>query len=359
MKRRHMITALLLAVACLLPLTGCEKDPLYYRYDYNLTKYITPGEYKGLSAVWQDAVIQEEDILRTIDATRDYYGEYVKVDRAAKVGDTVAFSCTVTLDGQELVEYNEEKGELMLGFDIYGEAFDDALIGSTVGNILEVDRVLPEGESYGEVAGKTVQYTVSVNGIFERQLPEYNDYYVKAYLGYNSVAEYEAALWASAEADALDLKRSSLISQLWPAVVTGAEVIRYPEKEVEEITEQLLAEEKTYTEKVGIRFDEYIKAVYGRTEEEFLAYTREVAQAQVKEEMLIYAIARAEGITVTDEIYHEYAHKYAEIYEMSSHEELEETFTKEVIMQGVIGDLVKELIADNAVITAPEETDAQ
>ena len=60
MKLSHKITALLAACAMLLPLTGCGKSPLYYRYDYDLSEYITLGEYKNLPVTVSEINITEE-----------------------------------------------------------------------------------------------------------------------------------------------------------------------------------------------------------------------------------------------------------------------------------------------------------
>ena len=84
--------------------------------------------------------------------------------------------------------------------------------------------------------------------------------------------------------------------QCWAQVVENTEVIRYPEKEMNQIVNQLVADVEAYTQSVGINMNEYIQIRYGMTEEEFRANAAELAQNQMKEEMITYAIARAEKL---------------------------------------------------------------
>ena len=349
MKLSYKFTALLAAAAMLLPLTGCGSNPQYYRYDYDLSEYITLAEYKNLPVEVEEVVITEEDIQNEIMATVMYFAQETEVNRVAAAGDTVKFSCTATLDGEELPEYSEDDGSLVLGFDTYGEEADDALTGLKAGDTAEAARTLSSMVSDTELAGKTIQYTFTVTGVYETEEPAYNDYFVKAYLGFDTTAEYEATLRETLTEVAEERQLTGKVAQTWTVVVDNTEVLQYPEKELNQIVEQLLAEVEAYTQSVGINFGEYTQLRYNMTEEEFRANASELAKAQIKEDMIVYAIARAEDLTISDEQYTEYAEMYMTQMGFSSVEELEASYTREAICEGILGDLVKECVANYAV----------
>lgn len=353
MKHTKLLT-FLLSAALLLPvtMTGCGKDDvLYYRYDYDLSDYITLAEYKGLSVTAYHAEVTEEDIQNEIQSTVLYFAEEVEVDRASQLYDTVKFSCTATLDGEAVDDYCLDEGSLRLGFASYGEDVDTALTGVQVGDTVEADRVLSGIAVDEDMVGKTLHYTFTVTSICETKEQEYNDIFVKAYLGYDSVEAYEQSVRDSLTATAEANQLNAYVYQTWSAITENTEVKKYPEKEVNQIIDQLVAEVESYTTTSGVDFGNYVNAVYGMTEEEFRAYAEEVAQAQVKEDMIVYAIARAENLEVTDEQYHEYAALFAKQLDYASEEELEQHYTTGAIKESILGDVVKEFVVDNAVVT--------
>ena len=347
---KHRILTILTAAALLLPLTGCgSEDHLYYRYDYDLTEYITLAEYKNLPVEKVDFTVTEEEIQNQILSTVMYFAQDVEVDRASEKWDTVKFSCTAELDGTELPEYCEEEGSIKLGFAAYGEAVDKALTGVKAGDTVQADRVLSGMVSDEALAGKTIQYTFTVTAVCETEDPVYNDIFVKAYFGFDTVAEYEERVRQSMLASAEASRINALVSQTWPVVVENTQVLQYPEKEIDQITDQLLAELEAYTDAAGVNFDEYVQLVYGKSGDEFRAYAEELAQAQVKEDMIVYAIARAENLDIPDDVYDEYVHMFMEQLDLTTEEELEQRYTTGAIKEGILGDLVKECIAGYAV----------
>lgn len=342
------LLSILTAAALLLPLTGCGKDKvLYYRYDYDLSDYITLAEYKGLPVEPVSDTVSEEEIQQQIMATVKYFAQEVEVDRAAKLYDIVKFSCTATLEGEDMPDYAEDEGSLKLGFATYGEAVDEALVGAVAGDTVVADRILSGLVTDEALVGKTLQYTFTITSVCETEDREYNDLFVKAYLGYDTVAEYEQSVRDSMNASAAAAKRTAYVNQTWPAVVENTVVLQYPEKEIEQVAGQLVAELEAYAEAAGLTLDVYTQAVYNKTGEEFRAYAKEVAQSQVKEDMIVYAIARAEGLDVTDAQYHEYAALFMEQLGLSSEAELEKRYTTGALKEGILGDVVKEFIADN------------
>ena len=347
---KHKILAILAAAALLLPLTGCgSEDHLYYRYDYDLSEYITLAEYKNLPVEKGDFTVTDEQVQNQIMSTVMYFAQEVEVDRASEQWDTVKFSCTAELDGKELPDYCEEEGSLKLGFGAYGEEVDKALTGVKAGDTVQAERVLEGFISDETLAGKTIQYTFTVNAVCETEDPVYNDVFVKAYFGYDTVAEYEESVRQSMIASAEASRINALVSQTWPVVVENTQVLQYPEKEIDQITDQLFAELEAYTASAGVNFGDYVQMVYGQTEDEFRAYAEELAQAQVKEDMIVYAIARAENLEISDEVYHEYVHMFMQQLELITEEELEQRYTTGAIKEGILGDLVKECIVGYAV----------
>lgn len=350
MKLSHKITAVLAACAMVLPMTGCS-NPQYYRYDYDLSEYITLAEYKNLPVLVDEVNVTEEEVQQEIMSTVLYFAQDKEVDRASARGDKVKFSCTATLNGAEMAEFREEEGAIVLGFESYGKDAEAALTGVKAGDTVKADRKLADNYPDEDLAGKTLQYTFTVTGVYESVQQEYNDTFVKAYLGFDTVEEYELRLREAMLTAAEESQLSSKVVQTWTVVLENTEVIKYPEKEMEQITGQLIAEVEAYTKAVGMTFTDYTQIRYGMTEEEFRANVADMAKDQMKQDMIVYAIARAENLKITDAQYQEYAEMYMTQMGFSTVEELEKRYTKEAICEGILGDLAKECVANYAVVT--------
>ena len=193
-------------------------------------------------------------------------------------------------------------------------------------------------------------------GISVPEAPSYTDDFVRAYLKHNSIAEFEQAV-----RDALDAKQKQayydvVSPQVWEVITENTEVIKYPDAEVKEYYDALVGSVNEYVEALNLDFDAFVEKNFEMTADEFYASSLEEAQIRVKDNLITKAIAKAEGIKVTSDIYEERALKYAtDVYDCETIEELESKFSREEIEDIILTDLVHEFVADNASITYSNE----
>jgi len=353
MKIFRTLASLVTAAACLMPLalTGCGTDLQNYRYRYDLSEYITLGQYKELPVVVADTTVTEADVQQQIDATISYFATRDEIDRAPQAGDLVVYDCTVVMDGETQDALSGDDLELTLGFDHLGSDIEALLLTASVGDTITADRVFDNSILHGIYAGKTVTYTITVEHFYALTPQPYDDLFVKAYLSYNSVEEYEAALRASLEQAAADTNMRLIVQQTWDAVLENTTVISYPEKEMEEMLDQLEQELRAYTSSIGLNYEDYIGVFYGKKPDEFREYAKDAIKDRMKEDMIIYAIARAENLTVTESQYRSYESYFCENFDVDSLEELEQLYEKEALLEIVLADVVKEFVANSAVPT--------
>ena len=317
-------------------LTGCNKttDPLYYRYNYDLSAYIDLAQYNGVPAVYTDAVITDEDVEMEVQSTLAYYASEEDIDTGAAPGNIVYFAADVTLNGATVDEYCAE-----------------ALTGAKAGDVIEAARTLPNTDAYDEYAGETLSYKITVERVCNAVVPELTDLFVQTMLNFDSADAYREAVREALTEAAASNRSALLLSQVWPTVLEGTVVKKYPEKELGEIRDQVNREIDAYLNAAGINRAEYLKIAYGKTEEEFDTYLDELAKEQVKDEMIVYAIARAENIEATDEEYTQYAQIYADKYGYATVEEMETAFGKDVVRAAVLSDVTKLWVADHASVS--------
>ena len=350
------ILALALAALILgLGAAGCKKaedDLLTAKYNYDLSEYINLAEYKNLPAVGYKIEVTDEAVEQQILSSRSYYSRLTDVtDRGAEIGDTVYIDYVGTIDGEEFDGGAEEDAELVLGSGTYFDDFENAIIGAMPESTISVDLTFPDPYyQFPEHAGENVHFEITVHEVCEQELPEYTEDFVRAYLGYNSKAEYEAAARQSLEDYYRDIYYQYVSDQVWDIVYENTEVIKWPDAEVSEYYNTVVEANQAYAEVTGLNFASYVSLFFdGMTEEEFYTTAKSEAEQKVKEEMIVYAIARRENLSLSEDEYTKRATEYAtKYYEMSSLEAFEETYDKPLIRQTILADLVHEFIVDHA-----------
>ncbi len=355
---KRIISLILVSLILCLGIASCKKapgntDPLQINYNYDLTEYINLANYKGLPATATEYTVDEaEYISLQVKSTLQYYASYTESTEGAKIGDTVFINSIGSIDGKPFSGATATNYELVLGSNAIGALFEDQLIGAKKGDRLEFDVSVPDTDNEDPtLRGKTVHYEVSINIVMSKVLPEYNDEFVKKNLGFNTVQEYEQSLVDALHESYNNNMYASIIPALWETVVENTTVIKYPEDKVKEKYDTFLVNAKDFAELRGITLAEFAQYAYGKTEDELYEYAHEEAEKIVKEEMICYAIARAEGITLTSEEYTERATEAATLSGFKTLAEFEAAYDIAKIKEALILDMVKEKIADYAEIT--------
>lgn len=361
--KKNLIAVLLAGAAAVsvftVPMTSCSSDAdddlLTHKYNYDLSEYISLAEYKGLPAEGYTYDVTDEQVDAQILATLSYYSKLIDVtDRGAEIGDTLYIDYVGTIDGEEFEGSSEEDCEFTIGTQTF--EFEDQLIGAYAGDHLSIDVTFPDPyPDYPEQAGKLVHFEIDVNTVCKQELPNYTDDFVRAYLGYESIEDFETNVRLRLENYYAQRLLEYIIGQTWHVVIENTEVIKYPEAEVEDMYNDMVSSNRAYASASGINFETFLSLTYKMTEEEFCEYARTEAESRIKEEMICYAIARAENISLSDEEYTVRATEYAiDYYEFASLEAFEALYDKATIRQTIMIDLVQEKVAELAAITYDE-----
>ena len=103
-------------------------------FDYNVSDYVTLGDYKNLSVQYPVPVVTDEDVEMSIEELVSDYTEYNEdANRAAQEGDYLSIDFAGTIDGEEFDGGSAEDYEFTLGEDEFPEDFEKNLIGKKAG----------------------------------------------------------------------------------------------------------------------------------------------------------------------------------------------------------------------------------
>ena len=330
-------------------------------YTFTVTLYpeVTLGQYKGIEATREPVSVSDEDVNAEVESARKRNARKVSVEREAQMGDTANIDFDGFLNGERFDGGKAEGYDLELGSNSFVPGFEEQIVGMQIGEEKDLDITFPE-EYVEDLAGKAVVFKVKLNSLTVSELPERDDEFAKDVSEFDTLDEYKADIRANLEKRRQDEAEEKVRSEIMHKAAENM-TVEIPEVMVQEKVEEIL---RNYAANFGLnsRDMEYAQLLQmmGLDENTVNVSIRPGAQVQVKNDLLIEAVIKAENIEATDEEVEEYLNKVAESIQAQP-EEVKNYFGLEFLAGERKKEKATNLIIDSAVITeaAPEEEKAE
>lgn len=309
-------------------------------------KYMKLGEYKGLEITKVKTEITEETLQTEIDVALEENAEQNEItDRACENGDMINIDFTGTIDGEEFEGGSGENYDLRLGEGYFLEDLETGIVGMETGEQKDIAITFPEDYD-AELGGKEAVFAVTLNSVYEENIPEYNDEFVAKISDFSTTEEYEEdlknTLMEEADASNLETAGTDALSE----VIANTEFSGYPDELYEECKTSYEDMNAMYAEMLGVDVEDFESS-----EEE----TKASIEEMVYEKMVITAIAEQEKLEVQEDEYKEYLASMALEYGYDSEEDFEGDYSKEAIEEELLRTKVLEFLLDHAEITEVTE----
>lgn len=346
MKKR--IVMLMTGIMCVaVSLTACEASKGLE------TDMLTITQYKGVEVaqVTKPGEVTDEQVDQQIQTALDAQAETKEIkDRAVKDGDIVNIDFVGKIDGKAFDGGSAEGHDLEIGSDSFIDGFEDSIIGHKVGDKFDWDGKFPDNYGNTEYAGKDVVFSIVVNGITERTVPELSDEVVpKLSEKAKNVKEYKEEVKKQLEDMAEQEYQNQLYSEVWNEVLNNTEIKKYPDGEKEKTQEALKERYEELAKTYGMEFKDMLETQMGMTEEDFDKQAAEAAEQTVKSKMVTEAIAEKENISLSDETYEKELKKIVEQYGYESVDALKKQVDEEELKVTALNNLVVEELSKKCI----------
>ena len=280
---------------------------------------ITLGQYKGLTIEkTSPQKVKPADVDAEIGKVRERNARFIEVtDRAVQDGDQVNLDYCGKVDGVEFEGGTATKQTLTIGSHTFIEGFEEQLIGMKIGETHDINVTFPEEYHAENLKGKPAVFTVTINGITVKELPELDDEFAKDVSEFDTLKDYKADIKKTiAERYAKDAERQDE-NKLIETVVTNTP-IDIPDEMIEEQIDQYIEDFKYQLSYQGLDIDNYFKYT-GSTMESLRKEHRERAEKSVHTRLVFEEIVKAEklkaGKKSVDAKIKEYAERVGSTYE--------------------------------------------
>ena len=333
-------------------------------FTFDVTTYpeVVLGQYKGLEAVRTAETVSEETVDNEIKNVQKRNARMLTVERPAEMGDTVNIDFEGFLNGEPFDGGKAEGHALELGSNSFVPGFEEQLVGMSAGEEKDIDITFPE--NYAEnLAGKAVVFHIVCNEVSSPEYPELDDEFAKDVSEFDTFDEYKADVRATLQKrmdDGAETAFKDEVIRKACETMTG----EIPEVMFEEKVDEFL---RNYAAQFGMNdrdmSREELLKLFGMNEDTLKFSIRPAAEAQVKTELLLEAVANAENLEPTDEELEAYYQKTAEgvgatvddVKRYFGETFLKNELKKEQAMNLIVGNAV----AKSADKTQPEEAAAE
>jgi len=280
-----------------------DGEPLTFKASFEVLPEIQVEGYKELRAEHPEIVISDEEVEQALNSVREQHATYATVEgRALAEGDFAQASMDgKPKDGKDVVDAKSNPVHMDdVLIEIGGKntvpEFSRNLTGASVGEERVFDVSYPEDISDKRLAGKTFVYTVKVNGIKQKGLPELNDDFAKELGEFTSLDQVRKQIRENMEAEKRHTAEHEAKDKLVAELVKRND-FEVPESLIDRQIDLRLERGLRALAAQGMKMEDLKKMDLPRLR----AGQRDQAVQDVKSSLLLERIADLEKIEVGDE----------------------------------------------------------
>ncbi len=275
-----------------------SEDPVVLKVNVSLAPTVELGDYSELSIEPEPEVaITKEQVEEEIEAVRRSHAEYTPVERPLQMGDHAVLDIKGVSGEEEIV--NQERVNVNVTEELMPPGFGEALVGMTVDETREFTLSYPDDFEEEELAGREVDYEVTLHTVREAELPDVDDDLAKMAGDYDTLDELREAL-TERLTQRLEAERRHREAEAAIEALLGVATIEYPQAALEDEIDRIVQNQAERLQSMGLNFQSYLNMI-GQTIEAFRENVRASAEQSLTERLALLEYAQTENIQVGDE----------------------------------------------------------
>ena len=258
------------------------------------------ASYTGIKVKKVEYNVTDEDVENAIKSLQERNAREVPVEgRSAKDGDITNIDYSGAVDGVKFDGGTANGQTLVLGSHSFIPGFEEGVVGMNIGETKDIDVTFPDDYHAEELKGKKAVFTVTLNSITERQLPEVNDEFIKDATGTDTLEEYKKQIIEKKTAENEKKAKRENENNLLKEIVKGA-VMDIPDALVERQLDSIIQDMGYRMMYQGLKMEDYLKYT-NQTAESYRESFREQAIDSLRSQLVIDKIIKEQNITATED----------------------------------------------------------
>lgn len=287
---------------------------LIFVADVTVRPEVTLGQYKGVEVEKVKAMVTEDDVDKEIEKIAEKSARLITVeDRGIEKGDIADLDFEGFIDGVPFEGGKASGYRLEIGSGNFIEGFEEQLMGAKPGDDVEVNVTFPEDYSSEELAGKAALFQVIINDVKIKELPVLDDEFAKDVSEFDTFEEYKSdirkKLTEAAEHKAKHETEDRIINK-----VNENSTVDIPDVMIQKHIDNLIKDFDSRLRYQGLDLEKYL-SIMDMGYVDFRGQFEKRAEAEVKTQLVLDAVCKAENIQATEDEFSEELVKVAENYQ--------------------------------------------
>jgi trigger factor len=274
-----------------------DGQPLEFSATVEVKPRIDLPPYRGVEVERPEIEVTDKHLDTQLDQLRERFAQLEVIGRPIAKGDFAQIDLRATRHSEEIAELTRTDFLYEVGSGTVVPELDEQLEGTHKGDILRFNGTLPE--EAGELAGQEVTFTVLVKEAKSKVLPALDDDFAQEASEFDTLDELRAHLRERLEEAATGQVRSELETTVLDAFL-GQVDVPLPETLVNDELQFRASRFVQQLNLMGISLEQYQQGAE-TTREQLEADLRAQAERAVKAQLVLEAVAAAEGIEASDE----------------------------------------------------------
>ena len=247
----------------------------------------------------KEQVVTDEEIEKAIQWLAESRMTLVAATRLAQHGDHVEVDFEIRHDGVKIAEGDSRNHPLVIGQGKFMPGFEDALIGMGINEQKSFSLAVPPDWREASVAGKNLDFAVTMKAVQERIMPAITDEFAKGLGEFETLAGLKANIREGILAEKKE-KESQRRRGMIIAAIAQQSKMELPAVLIAGEIEKMTAELKSGIADLGMQWPDYLLHIK-KTEEELRVGWQDEAQNRVRAALCLREIAREENIVPSEE----------------------------------------------------------
>jgi trigger factor len=328
-------------------------EPLTLEFVVPLMAEVELSDYHEVRFPYELPEITDEDVETVEDDFRQRQAVEETADRPVEISDHVYFKVSAKRyeEEGEVEEGNliEERSSSVIiatedadtSTEWPFDGFSRELIGMSTGEDKTLLYTFPEDSQFESLREVTAEFSISIEDVKARILPELNDEFAQSLGEYEDLESLEKDIRESLEQRSEETYNSEYDDQVIDEIVEES-TIKYPPQMLENEINNVIQQLESRLANQGLDMDIYLKT-REMDEEGLREETTPVAETRVKRSLVLLEIAKEEEIEVSEEDLQEETERTLESITRFMSEEDRKQFDSPTAMMNLAGNIYAEL----------------
>lgn len=340
-------------------------EPLIFKASVDVPPEIQLGDYKALKVQAEEVKADSQQVENYLQEKREEEATLAPVeDRAAAMGDTAIIDYEARSEEGEVIEGAQATDfELELEEGKFIEGMVEGVVGMNAGETKEIPITFPEDYAREDLAGQTVNFTVTLKELKGKELPELDDEFAEDVGEHSSLEEWREALSQQYDEQAQEQTKNNIEQAIINALIEQTEM-DLPETMIEQELQTIITQTAMQMAQYGIDVRQMMTK---EMVEQMKQRSRPDAISRLKQSSILVEISKQEGLDPTteeinnkaEEVRKQLEDQEQDYEEERLHEYVEEDLRQEKTLEWLREQVEVELVPEGTLQSEEEESEPE